>query len=558
MRFLVSLFLSIIICACSVRNPPNKFSDPVLVKIYDLKDRRSTDSLLQYLNSENLTHRQEAVLAFASVQDSMASQALGNILLEDPDSRARTCAAFALGQTGGFQAVNALIPALEDSDREVVREVLEALGKTILKKDFGILTNYQSGDTLLQEGLAWACYRLALRGKADSTITNKVNGFLKPSFSFQTRLGAASYFARSSRLTGDFFHEDLLKAGQLDPRPEVRIMAVAGFRNLPLVKILPILKDLLKAEPDYRVRVSAIRACNGFSLTETQEIVFGGLNDSSEMVQVAASEVIRNWTDRNPLKRLDEDLKSAKSWRVRANLYGALLKSFPSDQVMEEIAATYAAAPVYFKSGLLSALGEAQGPQRKMAFEFLSKELQQEGQEKVLLTSSAAALTMLDKKSKDGLSKIEFLTVYKSAIAKGDAGVTGIVASALTDTSLHYRQQITDLQFLYSAKAKFVLPKDIESLEPLERAIAYLEGKEMPEQFKNEFNHPISWEKVKTIAADQRVELKTSRGVVVLRLLVEETPGSVANFINLTNSKYFDGKVFHRVVPNFVVQAGAA
>jgi len=39
-------------------------------------------------------------------------------------------------------------------------------------------------------------------------------------------------------------------------------------------------------------------------------------------------------------------------------------------------------------------------------------------------------------------------------------------------------------------------------------------------------------------------------------LLVEEAPGSVANFIALTQSGFFKGKNFHRVVPNFVVQGG--
>jgi cyclophilin family peptidyl-prolyl cis-trans isomerase len=37
---------------------------------------------------------------------------------------------------------------------------------------------------------------------------------------------------------------------------------------------------------------------------------------------------------------------------------------------------------------------------------------------------------------------------------------------------------------------------------------------------------------------------------------VEEAPGSVANFVKLAREKYFDGKLIHRVVPNFVIQDG--
>jgi cyclophilin family peptidyl-prolyl cis-trans isomerase len=41
-----------------------------------------------------------------------------------------------------------------------------------------------------------------------------------------------------------------------------------------------------------------------------------------------------------------------------------------------------------------------------------------------------------------------------------------------------------------------------------------------------------------------------------LKLFVEEAPGSVANFVSLARSNYFDHKAFHRVVPNFVIQGG--
>ena len=32
----------------------------------------------------------------------------------------------------------------------------------------------------------------------------------------------------------------------------------------------------------------------------------------------------------------------------------------------------------------------------------------------------------------------------------------------------------------------------------------------------------------------------------------------MANFLNLVNKKYYTGKVFHRIVPNFVVQTGCS
>ncbi len=50
--------------------------------------------------------------------------------------------------------------------------------------------------------------------------------------------------------------------------------------------------------------------------------------------------------------------------------------------------------------------------------------------------------------------------------------------------------------------------------------------------------------------------LHTQRGLVKLRLLGEEAPGTVRNFVSLARKGYYDGLTFHRVVPDFVTQGG--
>ncbi len=48
----------------------------------------------------------------------------------------------------------------------------------------------------------------------------------------------------------------------------------------------------------------------------------------------------------------------------------------------------------------------------------------------------------------------------------------------------------------------------------------------------------------------------TRRGTVEMELLPEEAPMTVASFVSLARRGFFDGTVIHRVVPDFVVQAG--
>lgn len=53
-----------------------------------------------------------------------------------------------------------------------------------------------------------------------------------------------------------------------------------------------------------------------------------------------------------------------------------------------------------------------------------------------------------------------------------------------------------------------------------------------------------------------RVEFETTKGKVVLELFENEAPGTVGNFVNLVEQKYFDGLLFHRVLEGFMAQSG--
>ena len=50
--------------------------------------------------------------------------------------------------------------------------------------------------------------------------------------------------------------------------------------------------------------------------------------------------------------------------------------------------------------------------------------------------------------------------------------------------------------------------------------------------------------------------IHTPRGDIHVNLFPKTAPISVANFVNLTKAKFFDGLAFHRVEPSFVIQGG--
>ena len=57
-------------------------------------------------------------------------------------------------------------------------------------------------------------------------------------------------------------------------------------------------------------------------------------------------------------------------------------------------------------------------------------------------------------------------------------------------------------------------------------------------------------------SANPQVRLRTSMGEIVVELYAKEAPISVANFLEYVNGKFYDGTIFHRVIPGFMVQCG--
>jgi peptidyl-prolyl cis-trans isomerase B (cyclophilin B) len=57
--------------------------------------------------------------------------------------------------------------------------------------------------------------------------------------------------------------------------------------------------------------------------------------------------------------------------------------------------------------------------------------------------------------------------------------------------------------------------------------------------------------------SNPKVELHIANyGVITLELDAEKAPKSVANFLSYVNKGHYDGTVFHRVIPGFMVQGG--
>jgi cyclophilin family peptidyl-prolyl cis-trans isomerase len=376
-------------------------------------------------------------------------------------------------------------------------------------------------------------YRAGLRGVLDSTTTaialSKVD----------SSTGAAHYFARSAFKTNADI-EKSLTAAATNADPEIRMAVVNALAKIGPKAALP---AIVKAtdDTDYRVRVSAARALRTQPWEDSKPLFEKLLNDENVHVNVAAAEVILNLTKKD-LETIHKWARAARNWRAQATLYECV------PQYSDEIKSLYLKSTnPYQQAALLRPLSQAG------LTEFIFQQFQNSSV-KVVKSTAAGCLTRINQNHPNESAK--FVELYKYIVIDGDQGAIIPVCDALQDSTLGFKKLITDVFFLETAKEKLSLPRDYETYVPLERALSYLQGKAAPEPLKNEYNHPIDWKLAATIDKDQKVIVETTKGTIVMQLFVEEAPGSVVNFVKLVNDKYFDGKFFHRVVPNFVVQTG--
>ncbi len=54
----------------------------------------------------------------------------------------------------------------------------------------------------------------------------------------------------------------------------------------------------------------------------------------------------------------------------------------------------------------------------------------------------------------------------------------------------------------------------------------------------------------------QLIEIKTNMGVIIVELDHLRAPTTVVNFLEYVDDEFYDGTVFHRVIPNFMIQGG--
>ena len=591
MRRVLLLFLPVAIlsflAACvppEKKRPANQIinldlSDTRVQHVYDLRDQGRTDSLLGYLNHTSATLRYLAALSFASVRDSNAVEPLVP-LLNDALEEVRIAAAFALGQIGSQRAEQPLMEAFRQDDSLSEHQrfnaiVLEAIGKCGGQgnlRHIATVSTYYPSDTLLLEGQCRAIYRYGLRDMTDPTATARMVGYVaNEHIPESARLMAAHFLARTKNLSPDSAQAVLLAAAFVrSADPDIRMALARALGKSHTPPAFGMLSKVIGTEQDWRVKCELIRALASFEYDTVRALVSPFIQDLNPHVSRTAAEFFITTgqpKDGDYYWRIARDNPNLP-WPTRIALYRASYKWISGrDQPEKKEYMNYRLRDFFLKSqnpyeraACLAALTE---------FGWQYRWIHDKGMNDpspVVKSAAAEALAGICQRpdfyrffGENGQSvRRELLHYLQEIVSAGDPGMIAAAADGFRAEALNFQKSTdsTDIAGMQAALQKLRLPRDVEAFAALEKAIAFLEGKPLPPNRKPDYGHPIDWKVLASLNQATRVSLQTPKGNISLQLYPVWAPGSVANFVALAKKGYFDGKAFHRVVPNFVVQGG--
>ncbi len=546
---------------------------PEVRRILDFQDRRQADSLYPYLESQDPNLRFAAARALASVR---AETAVPHLLplLKDEVLEVRTAAAYALGQTGSSEALPALVKAFVRGDTlrhfaAFHAALLEAVGKCGDEKHLKYLATiqtYRPDDTLLLEGQARGIYRYALRGMVLPEGTECMVRFLGPEYPPGVRLMAANYLHRARGLKLDEHVEALLYA-LTDPNPYIRQCIASALAKTKTEEALKALRAVLENDVDYRVRCSTLRALSHFDYEQAFPLAYIGLHDANPRVAECAAGYFYEQGNKDDAKfywRFARDSLPANAAKWR--LYAAAERHLPyffgtsHGRILWELKTAFGVSEdPYLRAAVIQAMGAFYKNYREVYH------LAKADPHPVVRTAGIRALgecmqvKRFDRAFRPNPDRVrrEVSAYLAEALRSGDVGMMTEAANILADESLFFKETFADsLHLLENALEGLHIPREIETRYALEKALAHLQGKKPPAVEPPPFNHPIDWEALQRLGDQPQVVLYTTKGEIELELWPRLAPGSVLNFCQLTESGFYNSKVFHRVVPNFVVQGG--
>ncbi len=543
------LWISLIfLFACTTENPAelDYFEKSEVQAAIHAADKRELNTLLPFLKHPDPEVRWAAAHGAISIKDSSIIAPLANALLDSLPHIRRECY-LALGSSEHPRAGEIIFELLpKEQNQDCRKAAWYALGKTCSAADYQNV--FQMAQSEKEEHApAWFLYWTGVRGIGGGNAVQTAVKWLKGKAE-ENRLGAAHFLSRTPNLSLDAQDEALKEAFFKERNPEVKIALALAFRNNNLLSKEEVLEMIVEAR-DERVVQNLFRAAWTRGLLSAADLL-PWLGESHHPLTrtMAASWMVDQPWDIHLFELMSAQLKSYDEELQSILLKGILANSKNKAPWVDDIRQRFSLTntPDHIKANYISALYWDTS-----SIPFLSTLLDQ-SQGKLI--STVALETLIDMKSSLHWDEnIDFNTIIDLALESKDLAQIYLISKHLSNPEQQYKLTFQGLDKLKIISSQLSVPREMEAFIAIEECIAYLEDRPFVTP-KPQFNHPIDFEPLLKLKSNDRIKVVTNKGAFFLQLNPKGAPGSTSNFIQEMEGGRFDGRTFHRVVPNFVAQ----
>ena len=527
MRWSLPIVLLFTLSSCNSgtpKDPPNRWADERLWPVLEAQEHRDTDALCALLRHGSAEVREAAALAFASVQDSAAIPCLLSAL-SDRESLVRSNAAFALGFVADSAALAAILAAAYDEpDTAAARIMLEAGFRTELfqrKHDAVWHISYLESDNR------------------------------------DIRTRAAQGLARLPKDALVEVANSVMHAVDAERDPTVRMFLVAALKSNDTGAAREELKRLATSDSLPMIRIAALRALGAKLDGEMTVFFLERLGDPHSAVRQAALEQLERLPGPLPGEAFAGAARTIADHSIWIPLHGLAIRHGAEETGARSAAAIremdHRAMPPYLLAAWTKVRWWDSDTARTVMLGERSAVVRQAAMDTWLEHFAEALKTKEVPKMLRDETHSSFM---REALTSGDAGLIASACDQIATEETAYLQGLLDTRTVMSIRSSLHPIRDLEALRFLEVALAKRDGLPPPKHAPPPFNHPIDPAKLRALPQGQRYRITTTKGTIVIATDVNDCPGSSLAFDSLVTAGYYNGKAFHRMVPNFVVQGG--
>ncbi|MEO5585576.1 MAG: peptidylprolyl isomerase [Flavobacteriales bacterium] len=526
--------LGLLVIGCGTPTPTtkppapanNKWSDARLAPVLEAQDHRDSKALLTLLTDTATAVREGAAMAFISIQDTSARAALAEAM-QDPQPTVRLAAAWALS----FVADTIVVKAIADQA-------------------------FKEKDPTLVSAFYAASFRALTKAKPQLDPQELFSAFTKSDGYQRVQIAEAiRRLPKEALIPAERRYVELL---QREMQPESKMLLIAGMKNFSDTLARKAVSEVLNA-PDPMIRVAALRAHGAINGNAAAPELLQALSDSFPAVRSTAVELLKG------MDALDGEACWAAGQEnadvmVKIPLYGLAMQF--GDEGTRNVAGSLMQsmwaqpADAYVRAALIEARATSVGLDTLVAW----MQSQRPAVERQAAFAAAMKLVRSTMKRFQGSlgnrTYLQLAALLRAAMETGDAGLIASATDELLKEDPNVIAKVLDSAMQQKVMATLHPIRDLETLQLLEQTIAKRDGLPTPTHQSPAFNHPIDRARLATLREDHEYRITTTQGDIVIAIEPNAAPGTCTAFDSLVTSGFYNGKYFHRVVPDFVAQGG--